>query len=207
VANYDEKERELRRELGKNVDGNPTWEVWLSRVRGIGRTLGGLVLAFAEPLTDFPTVSDFWSYAGYGIHDGKADRFRTGVVPNWCEELKRCGFLIGDSFIKAGGSYRALYDQYRERDRVAHPEIGKAGGKWSDAHMLMRGRRYMVKMFLSHLWMASFEVSGTPIPSQPYGPQLPGHGHTLTPWMMMKAGSNPQDDEGENEGDVEPVPT
>lgn len=59
---------------------------------------------------------------------------------------------------------------------------------WSDGHVDNAGRRKMVKLFLSHLWMVWREAEGLPT-SDPFviaSPDHPEHTHYIDPWAFTE---------------------
>jgi hypothetical protein len=194
-------EKKLMRDASKMIKTMPIYTKWLTKVRGVGDTLATQFVALIQPISDFDNVAKLWAYAGYAVSDGEAVRRRLGVKSNWNPELKKLGFQLGDCFIKAGGAYRQLYDNYKARDRAAHPEPiiktdgkgramktreGKAWRLYTDGHMHARARRYAVKIFLSHLWQAWRELEGLPVRG-PYAVEYLGHTTVLSPWSFIEA--------------------
>lgn len=101
------------------------------------------------------TVSQLWSYCGYG----DPDRKRTKGMSQ--EEAFACGVplikarlrLIAESFIKAKNEhYREVYDQERARIDKLHPD-------WSKGHSQNCGYRKICKEFLRDLWVAEGELA------------------------------------------------
>lgn len=178
-------EKECAKKMVQWLESEPVYTQWLQHVRGVGKILAAQILAISTPITDFPTVSAFWAYCGYHVKDGKAARREHGVVANWSNEAKTTFFNLGACFVKAGGPYRELYDRYKARDRAAHPEKGKAGGKYSDGHMHTRAMRYAVKIFMSHLWSVSYDLAGIPC-RQPFVHEKLGHETYISPWSMIE---------------------
>lgn len=96
--------------------------------------------------------------------------------------------VLADGFIKAQAPYAMDY-YYPYKERLAHSEQEtnetKKGGKverlsWKDAKLGHRDRaakRYMIKMFLSDLYMVWRTLEGLPV-RQPYQVEKLGHKHS-----------------------------
>jgi len=92
---------------------------------------------------------------------------KAGQTANWNAFLKTLCWKIGESFIKAGGYYRGVYDEARARDEIQNPDLTKA-------HYFARAKRKAVKRFLSDLWLSWREMEGLPVRD----PYIIDKGHT-----------------------------
>lgn len=168
-----EAERKATNELRKAVKLHPLGE-WIGKQVGVGEKQAGRLLGVLgdpahrlDPETGemVPrTVSQLWSYCGYG--DASRQRRRRGEKANWNSDLKKRAFLIAESCIKQVGKnspYRAVYDETREKyaDAVHAEECKRCGpsGKpaqpgsdLSDGHKHARALRAVAKTFLRDLW-------------------------------------------------------
>lgn len=141
---------------------------WVAATRGIGEKQGARLLAavgdpYWHTLEDRPRqVSELWSYCGYG--DAAVQVRRKGVRANWSTAAKMRGYLVAVSIVKAGGPYREVYDQARERYEVALHEgacvrCGPSGSPalpgspLSAGHQHGRALRAIVKAVLRDLWL------------------------------------------------------
>ena len=165
---------------------------WLISVRGIGPVLAGGLLAYIRDIGRFDTVSKLWAYVGLHVIDGVAPKRRRGEKANWSTPLKTLCWKIGESFVKARGPYRDLYDSYKARDREKHPEKIDSGRKskagtaiytYSDGHIHARAKRYAVKIFLSHLWEVWRKQEGLPV-RDPYALEVLGHTTKIEPELV-----------------------
>jgi hypothetical protein len=194
VKPLEKQEGQIIRGAGKLIRDTPLWKHWLFLVRGIGENLAAQLIAHIDPIGDFPTVSHLWAYAGYKVVDGVAVRRTRGRRSNWNPDLKKVCYLVAVSFEKAGGPYRKLYDEYKARDRAAHPkpdkpttdEDGETDYKYSDGHIRMRALRHTVKIFLSHLWQVWRELEGLPT-RPPYPVEYLGHEKNISPRSMIES--------------------
>jgi len=162
---------------------------WLIDVRGIGPVLAGGLLALIGDIGRFDTVSKLWAYAGMHVIDGKAPKLERGKRANWNSTLRTLCWKLGESFVKAGGQYRELYDAYKKRDRAKHPEKlnsgrksrkGKAIWMYTDGHIHARAKRYAVKILLSHLWEYWRLFEGLAV-REPYAIEVLGHTGKIEP--------------------------
>jgi hypothetical protein len=165
----------------------PVWNQWLVNVRGCGPAIGGVILASIDiAKAEYP--SSLWRYAGLDVgpdgrgrskrpehlversyldKDGKEAK-RMGVTHN--PELKTRLFLLATSFIKAGGPYRAIYDDRKLR-LESHPVYGahndgkeiEGKGKVSKGRRHMMAMREMQKRFLVDLYKAWRTIEGLPV--------------------------------------------
>jgi hypothetical protein len=86
--------------------------------------------------------------------------------------------LIGVSFLRRGGKYRAVYYTRRERINAQHPD-------WTPLHSHLAGMRVMEKLFLAHLWSVWSEKAGMPART-PYPVWMRGRGGvSISPWEMV----------------------
>ncbi len=172
-------ERQATNELRKAVKTHPLGE-WIAAQPGVGEKQAGRLLGVLgdpahriEPDTGEltpRTVSQLWSYCGYG--DASKQRLRRGQKANWNADLKKRAFLIAESCIKQvgkGSPYRAVYDATREKYADAiHAEDCKrcgpsgspalAGSPLSDGHKHARALRAVAKTFLRDLWAEARRV-------------------------------------------------
>lgn len=161
-----EAERKATNELKKAVKAHPLGE-WIGGQLGVGEKQAGRLLGvLGDPYKrpGFPprTVSQLWSYCGYG--DARSQVRRRGVKNNWNATLKMRAFLIAESCMKTPTSpYRAVYDEGRAKyaDAVHTDECKRCGpsGKpaqpgsdLSDGHKHARALRLVTKTFLRDLW-------------------------------------------------------
>lgn len=70
--------------------------------------------------------------------------------------LKATLYNLGKQFLINNSPYRELYDAKKEYYQNNRPE-------WTPKHIDLAARRYMIKIFLQHLWEAWREAAGLPI--------------------------------------------
>lgn len=115
-------EKNLQSVLQDYVSDKPQME-YLSRIRGIGTILSANLIAIYGDMSKFDTISRLWSYSGFGIHDGVADRRKKGEKIHYNPFAKTLGWKLMQSWIKQSADksfYRKYYDQvkakYMERE-------------------------------------------------------------------------------------------
>lgn len=147
---------------------------WLLVIKGIAEKTAAGLISFIDRkgIDQFMYISHLWSYAGLGAPD---QRRKKGVVGNWNSKFR--AFLlgvIGDSFIKQRTEpYRGIYDKKKQEflDR------GKTLG-----HAHAHGRRVMMKIFLSHLWVIWRQLEGLPTtPDYAHDPDHLNHKNYIYP--------------------------
>lgn len=177
-----EAERQATKELRKAVKAHPLGE-WIGNQVGVGEKQAGRLLGvLGDPSMRFDpesgeltsrTVSQLWSYCGYG--DARLQVRRRGEKGNWNSTLKMRAFLIAESCVKQvgkGSPYRAAYDEARIKyaDAVYGEDCkrcgpsGKpalAGSPLSDGHKHARALRALAKLFLKDLWSEARRVHGS----------------------------------------------
>jgi hypothetical protein len=86
-------------------------------------------------------------------------------------------FLIGTSFSRQGGPYKAYYKDAYARYESRHPT-------WPAKHVVFAAMRVTVKLFLKHLWIVWREADG--MPSDHADSVKPAFGdHGPGPWDMI----------------------
>jgi len=184
---------------------------WARSQKGIGPVIAAGLLAHID-IRKAPTVGHIWNFAGLnpGVQWGKGEK------RPWNAALKVLTWKMGESFVKVSGDegayYGAAYKQRKLEEQARNDRgelaaqaaavleakrIGKetdaykaySVGRLPPAHVHARAKRWVVKLFLSHLHSVWHEVEfGRPAP-QPYAIAHLGHAHLLTPpgWPMADA--------------------
>ena len=164
---------------------------WAKSLVGIGPVLAAGLLAHID-ITQSPTVSSLWRYAGYD----PTCVWEKGQKRPWNARLKVLGWKCGQSFMKFSNHRNAtLYSQlYRERkareqartEAGLHAEVAahylaskrfRTGteafkayeqGRLPKGQIDARARRYAVKIFLSHFWNVCYMLHFQRTPPLPY---------------------------------------
>lgn len=154
VRRYSDIEEDIAKRMSKVIKDHPAWP-WLSRVKGVGPTLGARLLGLIGDVANFPNVSKLWRFAGLAVIDGKAERPKKGEKLHYNAKLKTTLYLIAISMIRASSPYRRVYDDAKNYYTHARPE-------WMKNHIHMASLRKMQKVFLAHLWEVWRKAEGLP---------------------------------------------
>lgn len=162
----------------------PIWTEYLIDVRGVGETLAGVLVSEID-IERCNSISALIAYAGLDVvvyededgvtHEEGRCRKRHHLVPktytnregkvvetvgitfNPFLKTKLIG-VLGPSFLKLGGPYRKIYDDYKHR--LEHHPKHKDKTK---AHRHNMAIRVMVKTFLADLWTVWRTLEGLPV--------------------------------------------
>jgi hypothetical protein len=88
---------------------------WLEAVKGVGPTLAGVLISqFDINLAVRP--SQFWSFAGLGVVNGKSPRPKKGEKLKYNSWLRSKMHVLGECLLKCGSpDYRPIYDGMKHR--------------------------------------------------------------------------------------------
>ena len=106
-------EKNVKRDMTRVLELIPIYQEWFKKIRGVGPLLAGAIIGEIGTIDRFEHISNLWSWAGFGIHDGVADRRRAGEKSHWNPVMKIVGWKAGKSFVKLGGYFRQSYDQFK----------------------------------------------------------------------------------------------
>lgn len=148
------------------------WTDWLLNVRGVGPKMAGVIITEID-IRKCNSISALWKYAGldvvvyekdgemveegrcrkkqhlvektYTTREGNEEK-TVGIAFNPRLKTKMIG-VLGSSFIKLGGPYREIYDNYKHRLENHPKHMEKTKG-----HRHAMAVRYMIKEFLADLW-------------------------------------------------------
>jgi hypothetical protein len=178
--------------LGKMLEEEPVYKVFLKEVKGCGDAMSGVVISEID-IHKAKYASSLWAYAGLDVApDGKGrsrhkehlvettytkkdgtEATRQGITFNPFLKTKLVG-VLASSFLRAGkdNTYASIYYNYKNRieNMVQHQEKSKG-------HRHNMAMRYMVKRFLCDLYVAWRTVEGLPVEKE-YGEAKLGHVHT-----------------------------
>lgn len=169
ITNELECERHIKRLLAQH----PVWP-WMTRVKGMGPSLGGKLLALLLPPLEGRGPSTWYKAAGLYVveRDGQSHipRRTKGEKITWHPHLRTTCYLIGESFVRTGGYYRERYDEFKAAFLARH-EGDEAWPPWRIDRV---ARIRTVKLFLSHAYRQWADESGVEI-TEPYPIQILGH--------------------------------
>jgi hypothetical protein len=162
----------------------PIYTHWLLGVRGVGPLMAGVILSEID-IEKCNSISALHAYCGLDVvvstneqgeaveegrcrkrHHLKAKTYTNrdgeetetvGITFNPFLKTKLVG-VLGGVFLKLGGEYRAVYDDYKHR--LEHHPKHKEKTKGHRHNMAIR---YMVKEFLADLWTVWRTLEGLPV--------------------------------------------
>lgn len=163
--------------LGKLLEDYPIWNEYLSKVRGIGPAMAGVIISEIN-IAEAKYPSSIWMYAGLDVApDGKGrsrrkehliqrkyidkagkEEERASITFNPFLKTKLLG-VLGTSFLRSGNEkYVGIYKDYKNRleNHVVHKEKTKA-------HRHNMAIRYMIKRFLVDLYREWRTLEGLPV--------------------------------------------
>ncbi|AWN02405.1 hypothetical protein SEA_CONCEPTII_74 [Mycobacterium phage ConceptII] len=175
VEQLKETEAAAVKNLQKRMRKHPLGP-WVKQATGVGEKQAARLLAsigdpYWNSLHDRPrTVSELWSYCGYG--DASRQVRRKGVQANWNSDAKVRAFLIATSCVKSKGVYRDIYDEARRKyaDAVHTSECKRCGPAGKPAqpgsplslgHQHARALRAISKAVLKDMWLESKRLHET----------------------------------------------
>lgn len=196
-------ELQVKRALTRYVESRGSAATWAYSQFGIGPVITAGLFAHLK-IEKAPTAGHFWNFAG--LNPGR--KWEKGEKRPWNADLKTLCWKIGESFVKVSGNEEAYYGQlYLQRkaqevtrnerhefkDQAA--EILKAKrfsrdtkakacyeqGILPPAHIHARAKRWVVKIFLSHLHHVWFWEKYNSPPPVPYAIAHLGHAHLMSP--------------------------
>lgn len=175
------------------LEKEPIYTQFLVKILGVGPTMSGVIVSEID-ISQCHYASSIWAYAGLdvvineeGSGEGRSrkkhhlveniykdkngkEKKTQGITFNPFLKTKLVGVLAG-SFLKAKSPYRDYYDNYKHRLQNDPRHTEK-----TDGHRHAMAMRYMIKMFLSDLYVAWRTLEGLPV--QPsYQESKLGHKH------------------------------
>lgn len=193
-------ENQIKRALGKYVDGHPVGP-WMLGVYGIGPVISAGLLAHID-VNRAPTAGHIWRFAGLD----PTSKWSKGQKRPWNARLKVLCWKAGESFVKFHKNENCTYGHIWLEVKKIYTERNEAGlyaeraakileeksfnkstdayaaykeGRLPPAHVHAMARRYAVKIFLSHLHGEMCRrVLGTE-PPKPFALEHLGHAHMI----------------------------
>ena len=124
---------------------------FVEATRGFGYLGLAQIMAEAGPLSDYANPAKLWKRFGLAVFDGKAQRRTTdkelAAAMGFAPRRRAVMWNIGDSLIKQGVEYRAVYLARKAYEEDQHPEL-------RPIQRHRRAQRYMEKRLLRDLWRA-----------------------------------------------------
>ena len=197
-------EKEIQKVLNYYVESKDVGR-WLIHNKGIGGVLASGVLA-QKDIKKAPTVGHIWNYAG--LNPSPDREWKKGQKRPHNADLKKLCFKIGESFVKVSNHADSFYGQeYKQRkqfeidrneqgyykdhasNQLKKKKFSKTTdayknysiGKLPPAHVHAIAKRWVVKLFLSHLHAIWFEFENGIKAPVPYAIAHLGHAHLIEP--------------------------
>jgi hypothetical protein len=121
---------------------------WVAGVRGFGIASLASIVGEAGNLSDYATVAKVWKRFGLAVMPSGRQRKvagAEGIEHGYSPARRSVVWVIGESMMRTGGSYKAVYDA---RKIYEAPRVETKG------HAHNRAKRYMEKRLLRDLWVA-----------------------------------------------------
>jgi len=114
-------EKWIAGKIEDRLKGNDIYNAWLKHVPGVGPILAAGLISVIDPISEVEKPSSLWKYAGQDVVDGKAPKRVRGQKVTWNPFFRTLCWKLGDSFVKAGGYYRKVYDKARAKEDSKAP--------------------------------------------------------------------------------------
>lgn len=121
---------------------------FVERTRGLGYLGLAQILAEAGDLNNYSNPAKLWKRFGLAVINGKGQRRVAGegaIEQGFSPKRRAVMFNIGDSLIKQGAEYRALYLERKAYEAAKNPDARPIQNH-------RRAQRYMEKRLLRELW-------------------------------------------------------
>lgn len=196
-------EKQVARALNAYIEHRGPAAAWALAQVGIGPIITAGLFAHID-ITKAPTVGHIWNFAGLN----PKRTWEKGQKRPWNAALKVLTWKAGESFVKVSGNEEAFYGQEYVKRKALEMRMNEAGelkeqaakqlaaknygketkarecynaGTLPPAHIHARAKRWVVKLFLSHLHtVMHFDKYGR-LPPAPYALAHLGHAHYIAP--------------------------
>jgi len=112
-ARLRDDEKSIKSDMAKALKSVPIWQQWFQHVHGLGPILSGGIIGEMNHVERFDHISNLWSWAGLGIHNGVADKRRANTVAPWNPHMKNIGWKLGISFARRGKFFASRYADFK----------------------------------------------------------------------------------------------
>lgn len=193
-------EESLKKAVSKYVKGDPIGK-WMLEQKGVGPLLAAPFLCYLD-IEKAPTAGHFMAYCGLD----PTKTWGKGQKRPWNPTMKKTCWLLGEAFVKTKNRDNAVYGQlYQQRkdyetaknlnldyaDQAKHilatrkfkPGTGVqeeyAAGRLPKVQIHERSKRWVVKIFLSHLHEVWYQHHYGEAAPSPYPLAHLGHAHKI----------------------------
>ena len=178
---FESQEEMHFKRIQEELENFPIWTQYLKHIRGVGPAMAGIIISEFN-IEIAKHISSFWKFAGLDVaEDGKGrsrkeehlvqkeyidktgeTKTRLSITFNPLVKTKLTGVLAGVLIRLGNEKYVKVYHDYKHR--LENHAVYKDTTKLHRHRMAVR---YMMKIFLSDLWLAWRELEGLPI-TEPY---------------------------------------
>lgn len=183
VKTYQEMEAATLKEIKKQLKDFPIYTEFLKGVKGVGPLMAAVIISEYD-IEIATTVSKMWKYTGLVPGFDKLEKGKKSPFNKWLK-TKMVG-VLADSFIKTRSPYRMFYDDYKHRlESLPEDEKERKLAKSKNpinkhkeyaGHIDRMSKRYMIKMFLQHLYVEWRTIAGFQVRA-PYAEEYLGKKH------------------------------
>jgi len=185
----------------------PIWNEFLGKVKGLGPVLSANLIKNFGYCEKFAQISSLWKYCGFHVVNGVSVKRKKNTKLDFNIKMRTLCWKIGDSFMKQNSPiYRQIYDNEKKRQMSIKYKVGELAKKYeksytkgnnpykeSDTGLILghahnRALRKMVKIFLSHYWVATREITNQEI-TKPYVEGVLKHKHIIK-WQDVVTANN-----------------
>ena len=171
-------EKQLTREIRRELKNYPIYTEWLSKVPGVGVLSAARLIAYIGDIKRFPTASKLRRYCGYAVINGRAERGAVDGRRHYNGACKKTLYQLESSFIMHDTPYGQLYRRIKER-------VMEKNSDWPNWKKERKARRIMIQLFLSHLYEVWSRLEGLEV-RPPYPIEYLGHQGYITPYELLK---------------------
>lgn len=111
-----EVEAGIKKDMTAALKNIPIYKQWFKKVKGSGVIISGGMIGEITDISRFEHISNLWSWAGVGIHDGVADKLTKGKKATWNPHMKVLCWKLGQSLVMTGGWFRDRYDEFKREE-------------------------------------------------------------------------------------------
>lgn len=106
----------IKKDMAAALKNIPIYTQWFDKVKGAGVIISGGMIGEIADISRFEHISNLWSWAGVGMHDGVADRLTKGQKATWNPHMKVLCWKLGQSLVMTGGWFRDRYDEFKREE-------------------------------------------------------------------------------------------
>jgi len=162
-------EKDIANVLAASLKKEEIWNEYLKKVKGIGPVLASGLISLID-IKKARHISSLWKYAGFDVVNGKAPRMQRGQKTTWNPLMRTICWKVAKSFLMVKSPYAKFYEKRKKYEQRKHKDLTKM-------HIHNRALRFMIKRFLSDLWLEWRTLANLPI-SAPYVIDKLGHAYS-----------------------------